>query len=315
VRRYRSVATILAEIEQARARNPNIELVQFWDEIFAVRAPEGWLDEFCERFPKEIGLPYAIWSHPSLINDRRVAQLRKAGLKSVVLGIESGSERVRREIINRGESNKTVLRAARALHQHGVTVGYDFILDIPWLAEENCRGTFELIMQLPRPLNAGLHSLSFLPRTAITARALAEGLIQPGQVAGADRALSERFESFLWKYRLHARDRSGAFWHSLIYLATTPLLSRLALWKLYRLRHLLRLHPQPLVMAAEAARLKKDTGQLRLWQALSVAYPSLAAFFARHQTLGRFANSTVRLSGQVALRVAKLARGQPRTQG
>ncbi len=314
VRRYRSVATILADIKQARARNPNIELVQFWDEIFAVRPPEGWLDEFCERFPKEIGLPYAIWSHPSLINGRRVAQLRKAGLKSVVLGIESGSERVRREIINRGESNKTVLRAARALHQHGVTVGYDFILDIPWLAEENCRGTFELIMQLPRPLNAGLHSLSFLPRTAITARALSEGLIQPGQVAGADRALSERFESFLWKYRLHARDRSGAFWHSLIYLATTQLLSRPALWKLYRLRHLLRLHPQPLVMAAEAARLKKDTGQLRLWQALSVAYPGLAAFFARHPTVGRFVNSTVRVLGQAALRVAKLARGQARTQ-
>jgi len=310
VRRYRSVANILAEVKQARARNPNIEVVQFWDEIFAVRPPQGWLDEFCERFPKEIGLPYAIWSHPSLINGRRVAQLRNAGLKSVVLGIESGSERVRREIINRGESNKTVLRAAQTLHQHGVTVGYDFILDIPWLAEENCRGTFELIMQLPRPLNAGLHSLSFLPRTAITSRALAEGLIQPGQVAGADRALSERFESFLWKYRLHARDRSGAFWHSLIYLATTPLLSRPALWNLYRLRHLLRLHPQPLVMAAEAARLRKATGQLRLWQALSVAYPSLAGFFARHPTVGRFVNSTVRALGRVALRVAKLARRQ-----
>jgi len=315
VRRYRSVASILAEVKQARARNPNIEVVQFWDEIFAVRAPQGWLDEFCETFPREIGLPYAIWSHPSLINGRRVAQLRKAGLNSVVLGIESGSERVRREIINRGESNKTVLRAAHALHQHGVTVGYDFILDIPWLAEENCRGTFELIMQLPRPLNAGLHSLSFLPRTAITSRALAEGLIQPGQVAGADRALSERFESFLWKYRLHARDRSGAFWHSLIYLATTPLLSRPALWKLYRLRHLLRLHPQPLVMAAEAARLRKDTGQLRLWQALSVAYPSLAAFLARHPTVGRFVNSTVRVLGRGALRVAKLARRQATALG
>jgi anaerobic magnesium-protoporphyrin IX monomethyl ester cyclase len=315
VRRYRSVANILADVKHARARSPNIEVVQFWDEIFAVRPPQGWLDEFCERFPKEIGLPYAIWSHPSLINGRRVAQLRNAGLKSVVLGIESGSERVRREIINRGESNKTILRAAQTLHQHGVTVGYDFILDIPWLAEENCRGTFELIMQLPRPLNAGLHSLSFLPRTAITSRALAEGLIQPGQVAGADRALSERFESFLWKYRLHARDRSGAFWHSLIYLATTPLLSRPALWKLYRLRRLLRLHPQPLVMAAEAARLKKDTGQLRLWQALSVAYPSLAAFLARHPTVGRFVNSTVRVLARIALRAATLARRQAGAPG
>jgi radical SAM superfamily enzyme YgiQ (UPF0313 family) len=199
VRRYRSVDSIIAEIGQARAQNPNIELVQFWDEIFAVRPPDGWVDEFCQRFPEEVGLPYAIWSHPSLVTDGRVAQLRRAGLRSVVLGVESGSERVRREVINRRESNKTVLRAAEALHRHGVAATYDFILDIPWLTEENCRGTFELLMQLPRPFGAGLHSLSFLPGTALTARALAEGLIQPGQVGGADRTLAERFESFLWK--------------------------------------------------------------------------------------------------------------------
>ncbi len=308
VRRYRSVGNILAEIKEAQARNPNIDLVQFWDEIFAVRPPPGWLDEFCERFPVEIGLPFAIWSHPSFVSSRRVTQLRSAGLKTVVLGVESGSARVRSEVINRGESNKTILRAARALHEQGVSTGYDFILDIPWLAEENCRGTFELIMSLPRPFSVGLHSLSFLPRTAITARALSEGLIRPNQIAGGDRSLSQRFESFLWKHRLHARDRSGAFWHSLIYLASTSFLSHRVLWQLYRLRRLIRLYPQPLVMAAEAARLRRETGQLRLWQALSAAYPGLAAFFARHPTTARFVNRTIRSLGRMLLSASKLAR-------
>ncbi len=306
VRRYRSVGNVLAEIKQARAHNPSIELVQFWDEIFAVRPPKGWLEEFCDRFPGEIGLPFSIWSHPSLLGERRVARLSKAGLKSVVVGVESGSERVRREVINRQESDATILRGAETLHSHGVAATYDFILDIPWLTEENCRGTFELVMRLPRPLSASFHSLTFLPRTALTARALAEGLIRPEQVGGADRTLAERFESFLWKSSLHSRDRSGAFWHSLIYLAATPLLPPAVLWRLYRLRALLRLYPQPLVMAAEAARLRKETGELRLWEALSAVYPSLAAFLARHPTVARFVNRAVRSGARAAALPARL---------
>lgn len=306
VRRYRSVGNILADIKRARERHPGIELVQFWDEVFGVRAPEGWLDEFCERFPQEVGLPFGVWLHPSLTNDRFVAKLRAAGLKSVVMGVESGSERVRREVLNRAERNSAVLDAARALHDHGIAAGYDFILDIPWMEEENCRGTFELIMQLPRPFSVGLHSLSFLPRTAVTSRALAEGLIRPEQVAGADRDLAERFESFLWKYRLEARDKRAAFWHSLIYLASMPFVPRELLWRAYRMRRLLQIFPQPLIVAAEAARSKKDTGHLRLWPALAVVYPGLAAFFARHPRLGAAVNRAIRAVGRRMVRLTRL---------
>jgi len=305
VRRYRSVGSVLAEIAAARTRHPGIELVQFWDEVFGVRAPAGWLEEFCARFPAEVGLPFGIWAHPSLMNDEVAAKLRRAGLRNVVLGVESGSEQVRREVLNRRERNTTILRAAQALHRQGVSVGYDFILDLPWLTEENCRGTFELIMQLPQPFTVGLHSLSFLPRTAITARALGEGLIRPSQIAGADRPLAARFESFLWKYRLEAKDRPAAFWHSLIYLASMPFVSRALLWRIYRLRRLLKLYPQPLVVAAEAARSKRETGRLRLWPALAIVYPGVAGFFARRPTLARFVNWAVRKTARLAWRAAR----------
>jgi anaerobic magnesium-protoporphyrin IX monomethyl ester cyclase len=298
VRRYRSVDRIVAEIKLARQRHPGMQVVQFWDEVFTVHAPPGWLDEFCERFPKEVGLPFGIWSHPGIITEEQVAKLRAAGLRSVTLGVESGCEQVRREVLNRHERNSTVLRAAAALHKHGVEAGYDFILDLPWLDEENCRGTFELVMQLPQPLNLGLHSLSFLPETGVTRRALAEGLLRPEQVAGADRSLPERFEAFLWKHRLGAGNRRAAYWHSLIYLASMSFIPRQALWMAYRLRALLQLYPQPLIVLAEAARTKKETGQAKLFQALSQVYPRLAGFLARHPRLAGFINRAVRRLGR-----------------
>jgi anaerobic magnesium-protoporphyrin IX monomethyl ester cyclase len=305
VRRYRSVGAIMEEIKQALPRGPQVRLIQFWDEVFAVGAPKGWLDEFCERYPKEIGLPFGIWLHGAVVTEQVVSKLKAAGLTSVVIGIESGSPQVRREVLGRRETNEQILQAAEILHRHGIQTGYDFILDIPWLAEENCRGTFELVMRLPRPFSIGLHSLSFLPKTEIADRALAEGVIAPEQIGRADRALADRFELHYWKYRLEAGDRRAAFWHSMIYLAGMPFIPHALLRRLLRLRPLLQLYPKPLIVLTEIARVKQATGETKLFAGLEAAYPRLAGFLARHPLLGRATNRAVRTFARVARRAVR----------
>jgi radical SAM superfamily enzyme YgiQ (UPF0313 family) len=280
-------------------------LVQFWDEVFATGAPPGWVEEFCARWPGEIGLPFAIWSHGALVTEELIAKLKAAGLASVVIGIESGSEQVRKEVLGRHESNARILRSAEVLQRYELETGYDFILDIPWLTEENCKGTFDLIIQLPRPFNVGLHSLSFLPRTGITARALAEGLIRPEQIGRADKPLAERFELHYWKYRLDARSRRAAYWHSLIYLASTPFVPYALLRRLRRLKPLLQYFPQPVVLAAEVARLKQATGETQLFEALAAVYPGLAGFLARHPRVGRALNAVIRPCARLARRLLR----------
>ncbi|UCC68417.1 MAG: hypothetical protein JSV79_00320, partial [Armatimonadota bacterium] len=220
---------------------------------------------------------------------------------------ESGSERVRREVLNRRETNEQILRAAEILHRHGIEAGYEFILDIPWLTEENCRGTFELVMQIPRPFGLHLHSLSLLPRAALTERALAEGLITREQVALAHRPLVDRFASHLWQYRLEVRNRQAALWHTLIYLAGLPFMPRSALWKLYRLRMVLRLCPRLLLLIAEVARTKEATGQARFLPALTNVYPGLARFLGRHPTVAGLLGRVMRPLAYGVWRMAKPA--------
>jgi radical SAM superfamily enzyme YgiQ (UPF0313 family) len=264
------------------------------------------VDEFCVRWPGEIGLPFGIWSHGALVTEELIAKLSAAGLTDVVIGIESGSEQVRKEVLGRRESNARILQSAEVLARHGIVAGYDFILDVPWLTEENCEGTFDLIMQLPRPVDVRLHSLSFLPHTGIAERALAEGLIRPEQIGRADEPLSARFEAFYWKYRLDARGRRAAYWHSLIYLAGLPFVPYRLLRQLRRLKPLLQLAPGPLIVAAEAARIRKATGETKLFVALGTVYPGLAGFLARHPRLARALNSGVRGCGRVARRLLRL---------
>jgi len=305
VRRYRSVSAILEEVKRARPRSATFHTVQFWDEVFAAGAPAGWLDEFCERWPREIGLPIGIWSHGALVTEELISRLKGAGLVSVVIGIESGSEQVRKEVLGRRESNARILKSAEILKRYGIQTGYDFILDLPWLTEENCAGTFDLIMQLPRPFDVGLHSLSFLPATPIAERALAEGKIRPEQIARADKPLAERFELHYWKYRLDATSRKSAYWHSLIYLAGMPFVPYSLLRRLRRLKPVLQFFPQPVVLAAEVARLRQATGETKLFQALAAVYPGVAGFLARHPRLGAAANVLVRRAGRLARRVLR----------
>ncbi len=316
VRRYRSVGAILEEVQRARERNGQFQLVQFWDEVFAAGAPPGWVDEFCARWPQEVGLPFGIWSHGAMVTEELISKLKAAGLVGVVIGIEafrcrlaalglieSGSEQVRKEVLGRKESNARILQSAEILKRYEVETGYDFILDIPWLTEENCEGTYDLIMQLPRPFNVGLHSLSFLPRTGIAARGLAEGVIRPEQIGRADKPLAERFELHYWKYRLDARSRKAAYWHSLIYLAGMPFVPYSLLRRLRKLKPVLQFFPQPLIIAAEAARIKQATGETKLFPALAAVYPGLAGFLARHPRLGRAVNAVIRRGGRIARRV------------
>lgn len=306
VRRFRRVGAILSEIARAKTRNPHLRIVQFWDEVFAAGASPEWLEEFCARYPREVGLPFGIWAHPALVTEEQVRRLKDAGLATVVMGVESGSAQVRREVLNRKETNARILASAEILHRHGIKVGYDFILDIPWLTEENCQGTFDLVMQLPRPFEVGLHSLTFLPRTALGERALAEGLIRPEQIAQADRPLAERFESFRWKYRLDARSRRAAYWHSLIYLASMSFVPHSLLRRLRRLKPLLQRFPQPLVLAAEVARRKQATGETQLFEAFAFLYPGPAAFLARHPLLARALHAVLRPSTLLARRVLRV---------
>jgi hypothetical protein len=155
---------------------------------------------------------------------------------------------------------------------------------------------------LPQPFEVGIHSLSFLPGTAITDRALAEGRIRREQVSRANQPLPARFESHLWKSGPSVRDRRSAFWHSLIYLAGMPFVPRPLLWRVYRWRAFFKIFPQPLIIAAEAARIRQETGEVKLWEALNEVYPSLAGFIARHPRLGRLVARLAKGLGRAAPR-------------
>ncbi|MBU1626941.1 hypothetical protein KKB18_06180, partial [bacterium] len=93
------------------------------------------------------------------------------------MGIQSGSERIRREYFKRKDTNKEIIDAVKTLKIYHVKPRLDFILDNPFENDDDKKEVIELLLSFPKPFEFRLYSLAYFPNTELTKRALKEGFI------------------------------------------------------------------------------------------------------------------------------------------
>ena len=221
--RFRSVESVMSELKEAKANIPKLRVVHFWDEIFSNEP--GWVEEFCERYPREIGIPFRIWGHPLMVNEDIITRLVRAGLYQVVMGIQSGSPRVRKDIFHRNETQEQILKAAQVLSDCKVPhVIYDFMLCHPFETDEDRRETFELCLQMKPPFELNVHGLNFLPATDIVQMAIDAGHYDAETLQGMMySSIQDQYDRY-WGPSAsdYANASADNVWIALIYLAQFP---------------------------------------------------------------------------------------------
>ncbi|MCL2362501.1 MAG: B12-binding domain-containing radical SAM protein [Defluviitaleaceae bacterium] len=221
--RQRSVQDVMAEIMAVKKRNPSIQLLRFWDEIFPWN--KDWIKEFCEEYKKNIALPFEIWGHPVLSANAGIKDLVKVGLSKIVIGVQSGCPKIRKEIYTRNEKQEEILKCSKILSEAKVPmVIYDFILGHPFETEEDLKQTLELCRNLAKPFTLQLHGLSFLPGTPIEEIAVEKGVKTWEEIrAEQSRPLREQYHSMAWWRQGHGANSSEkVYWYTLIYLTQFP---------------------------------------------------------------------------------------------
>ena len=178
--RRRSVDHVMRELHAAIAARPNLKTISFSDDLFT--PPRPWLEEFCERYKREIKLPWCIYTFPTLVDDKKIEMMSKAGLWAAVMGIQSGSDRIRRDCYERETPNAAIVRASQILAKYGVQRNFDFIGDNPYENEADWEETLDLLAALPKPFFFNYFSLTFFPGVSLTERALRDGHIGPDDV-------------------------------------------------------------------------------------------------------------------------------------
>ncbi len=118
--RKRSVDHVLAEIKDVRARY-NLKFVHFLDDIFNLKT--DWLEEFCERYPKEIGLPFDVILMANMTTERHIELLSKAGCVYARIAFEAASDYVRNAVFRKNTTRKQLVDAAGWIKKYGIRLG------------------------------------------------------------------------------------------------------------------------------------------------------------------------------------------------
>jgi radical SAM superfamily enzyme YgiQ (UPF0313 family) len=139
--RKRSVSHLLAEIKEVKERY-NLKFIHFVDDIFNMK--NDWLQEFCERYPKEIGLPFDVILMANMTTERHIELLAQAGCVYARIAFEAASDHIRNAIFRKNTTRKQLTDAAFWIKKHGIRLGSLNILGGPGATLEDELDTIRL---------------------------------------------------------------------------------------------------------------------------------------------------------------------------
>lgn len=174
--RRRSVANVIEEIRQARARY-DVRFVMFEDDLFSLDLK--WLELFARQYSSEIHLPFFCYVRATGVSAGMVKLLKEAGCIAMSMGIETASERLRNEVLKRAMSQGEILNAARIIKSAGIRLEGLNIVGIPTGSPKDDIATIDLNRQM-RVDYASAKLLMPYPGTEISAFASERGLLKNG---------------------------------------------------------------------------------------------------------------------------------------
>lgn len=176
--RSRSIRNVITEIKEFLKIQPNTKRIFFRDDALT-SMPIKFIEELSSAL-KEINLPFTcsgVMASTPMFKEK-LTLLCNAGFIGVKMGIQSGSERVRRQVFTRPESDKTIVWGASVLNSLGFDkINYYMITDNPYESEDELIESIRFTSRLPRPFSLSLFSLNYYPGTAIYRRAMQDGII------------------------------------------------------------------------------------------------------------------------------------------
>ena len=165
------------------------ECIVIHDDIFTL--DQQWVNEFLNYY-KNIKIPFVCNLRIGTFNKNLLRKLKNAGCISVFVGIESGDERFRAEVLNRHMTNDSIIQAFSWAKDLGLDRVAFLILGMPGETPNKWINTLKLV-GLISPVQAFLGIFYPYPGTLMHERAAKMGFLRFKQ----PRGFVERVDSIL----------------------------------------------------------------------------------------------------------------------
>jgi anaerobic magnesium-protoporphyrin IX monomethyl ester cyclase len=175
--RWRSLDNLFQEILTVRATHP-FRIINFQDDTFILN--QDWLEAFTDRYPREIGLPFFCHVRANLISEKVCRQLAEAGCIHIGIGIESGNDYLRNQILKKRISKQEIMNACEWLNKYGIRITTQNIFGVPHETIETVLETIDLNIRC-RPYRSNLYYFTPYPGTALANYASDMGMFKSNQ--------------------------------------------------------------------------------------------------------------------------------------
>jgi len=129
-RRNKTVDTIVREVLELH-KHENFEMILFSDDNFLGRSFSE-MEEFYDRWEKEVKIPYWINTCIETLNEKNVPKLKKSQCIGIGIGMETGSEWVRRNILLKGNmTNEMYVEGFKLMARHGIRSTCNVMIGFP----------------------------------------------------------------------------------------------------------------------------------------------------------------------------------------
>jgi len=159
-RSHTNVLDELSVIRQAGALN----YVIFLDDTFTIHHP--WVKEFCKVYRQQFKVPFSLHARAETVNEKMLHELAHAGCMHMTYGVESGSERVRRQIMKRPVTNEKLIEVFEWTRRAGIMVTANYMMGVPGETPDELQMTLDLHEQL-QPDDFGYFVFYPYPGTAM----------------------------------------------------------------------------------------------------------------------------------------------------
>lgn len=182
--RFRSVENIMEELGQAKNRFPGIKQLDFCDDV--IGTDNDRIERLFSAVKNQFNLPYIVYLHPNLVNEKTIEILKKTGCNLLKIGVQTPDEQNRKIYLQRNDTNAKIEAIAEWSHKHGLKFSFDHIYAFPFDTRDNLVESVKFYNKT-RPCIIRYSKLSYLPNTAIIRVALDKGFLNQHDVDAIER--------------------------------------------------------------------------------------------------------------------------------
>jgi radical SAM superfamily enzyme YgiQ (UPF0313 family) len=131
-----------------------------------------------EIIDRKLKIEFMASTRANCIDEEMMKMLKRMGCRNLCFGVESGSERIRNEVIGKKVSDQDIIKSVALCRKYGITASLFLMAGLPTETKEDMKATVEIGSRVKADY-IGVHQTTPYPNSRIYQQAIKEGKI-PG---------------------------------------------------------------------------------------------------------------------------------------